>query len=53
MLKILHENEVVQLRDNYKYYGVEQSYFRKPLKSSATDVKNNYCKIIRSFLLAV
>ena len=27
--RLLHENEIVQLLHNYKFYGVEQSHFRK------------------------
>ena len=51
--KLLHENEIVQLLHNYKCYGVDQSHFRKPLQSSAKNVKNNYRKSIRSFLPAI
>ena len=51
--KFLHENEIVQLLHNYKCYGVEQSHFRKPLKSSAKNVNNNYRKTTRSFLPTV
>ena len=51
--KRLHENKIVQLLHNYKYYGVEQSHFRKPLKSSAKNVPNNYSKMNRSFLPSI
>ena len=39
--RLLHENEIVQLLHNYKCYDVDQSRFRKPLQSSATNVKYN------------
>ena len=42
--RLLHENEIMQLLHNYKCYGVDQTRFRKPLKSS---VKT------RSFLLVI
>ena len=42
--RLLHENEIVQLLHNYKCYGVDQTRFRKALKSS---VKT------RSFLLVI
>ena len=51
--KLFHENEVVQLLHNYKCYGVEQSHFRKSLKSSAKNVNNNHRETTRSFLPAV
>ena len=44
---LLHENEIVQLLHNHKCYGVDQSRFRKPLKSSQKNVKNNYLKTTR------
>ena len=50
---LLHENEIVQLLHNHKCYGVDQSPFRKPLKSSQKNVKNNYLKTTRSFLPVV
>ena len=45
----LHENGIVQLLHNYKCYIVDLSRFRKPLRSVAKKVKNNY----RSFLMVV
>ena len=47
---LLQENDIVQLLHNYKCYGVEQSHFRKPLKSSAKNVNNSYRKTTRSYL---
>ena len=51
--RLLHENEIVRLLHNYKCYGFEQSHFRKPSRSSAKNVKNNYTEKTRSFLRAV
>ena len=51
--RLLHENEIVQLLYNYKCYGTDQSYFRKPSQSSVKNVKNNYSKTTLSFLPAV
>ena len=48
-----HENKIVQLLHNIKCYGAEQRNSRKPLKSSAKNVKSNYRKTTRSFLPAV
>ena len=39
--RLMHEKEIVQLLHNYKFYEVDQSRFRKPLQSSAKNVKNN------------
>ena len=50
---LLHVNEIVQLLHNCKCYGVDQSYFRKPLQGSVKKVKNNYLKNTRSFLPVV
>ena len=47
---LLHENEIVQLRHNYKCYGVALYRFKKPLQSSAKKVKSNCPKTTRSFL---
>ena len=27
--RLLHENKIVQLFNNYQFYGIEQSHFRK------------------------
>ena len=51
--KLLHESEIVQLLHNSKCYGVNQNRFRKPLRSSAKNVKNKYPETSRSVLLAV
>ena len=51
--KNLHENEIVQLLYNYKCYKIDQNHFRKPLQSSAKNVKNNYPKKTCSFLRAI
>ena len=51
--KNLHENEIVQLLYNYKCYKIDQNHFRKPLQSSAKNVKNNYPKTFLSFLTTV
>ena len=51
--KLLQENDIVQLLHSYKCYGVEQSHFRKPLKSSAKNVNNSYRKTTRSYLPGV
>ena len=51
--KPLHENEIVQLLHDDKCYGVEQSNFGKPSKSSAKNVNNNHRKTTRSFLPTV
>ena len=50
---LLHENKIRQLLHNYKCYGVDQGRYRKPLQSSAKNVKSNYLKKAGSFLLAV
>ena len=51
--RLLHENGIVQLLHNYKSYGIDQSHFRKPIRSSAKNVKNNYLKKTRLLLPAV
>ena len=51
--RLSHGNELEQLLHNYKCYGFNQNHFRKFLRSSTPNVKNNYRKMIRSLFLAV
>ena len=51
--RLLYEDNIVQLLRNYKCYGAEQSHSKKPLKSSAKNVKSSYRKTTRSFLRPV
>ena len=48
--RLLDENKIVQLLDNCKHYGVEQSHFRKPF---CQERKEQRSQMIRSFLSAV
>ena len=47
--KFLHENEIVQYLQNYKYKNVNQSHFRKPLQVSTNGIKNNFPTTTHTF----
>ena len=47
--KFLHENEIVQDLQNYKYENVNQSHFRKPLQVSTNGIKNNFPTTTHTF----
>ena len=47
--KFLHENEIVQYLQNYKYENVNQSHFRKPLQVSTNGIKNNFPTTTHTF----
>ena len=39
--RFLHENEIVQYLQNYKYQEVDQDHFRKPKQYSTNSMKND------------
>ena len=45
----LHENEIVQYLQNYKYQDINQGYFRKPLEAFTNAIKNSYPKTAHTF----
>ena len=47
--RFLHENEIVQYLQNYKYEEVNQGRFRKTKQASTNVIKNNYPKTAHTF----
>ena len=45
----LHENEIVQYLQSYKYQDVHHGHFRKPLQTSTNFMKNEYPKTAHIF----
>ena len=37
--RFLHENVIVQYLQSYKYQGIKQGQFRKPLQASTNNIK--------------
>ena len=40
-VRFLHENEIVQYFQNYKYQEVNQGHFRRPIQDSTNSMKND------------
>ena len=51
--RFLHENEIVQYLQNYKYQDVNRGYFRKPVQAATNLMKNDYPKPAYTFLRAI
>ena len=47
--RLLHENEIVQYLENFKYQDVNQGHFRKPLQAFINTMRNNYPKKAHTF----
>ena len=47
--RFLHENEIVQYLQNYKYKEVNHGRFRKTKQASTNVIKNNYHKTAHTF----
>ena len=49
--RFFNENEIVQYLENYKYQGLNQGHFRKPLEASTNGLKNNCPTTAHTFFM--